>query len=93
MKRLLSILTVLAVLFTSTLSFAACPLNGFKKGLKDVVTSPAEVSDNLMAETKGAKFFPFAFAGGLLKGGFYMGKKIVTGVLEMVTSPLEVMKK
>ncbi len=70
-----------------------CSVNSFKKGLKDVITAPAEVSDHLMEETKDAEFFPFAFVGGLLKGSFYMGKQIVTGVLEMVSSPLESIKK
>ena len=93
MKRLITILTVLAVVTLAVPSFAACPLEGFKKGLKDVVTSPVQLSDNIMAETKDAKFFPFAFVGGLAKGLFYMGKQIVTGTLDIVTSPLEAVKK
>ena len=93
MKRMLSFLIVSAVLVMATPSFACPMMDKVKVGLKNVITSPAQVSDNLMAETKDAKFFPFAFAGGLLKGIFYMGKNIVTGTLDIVTSPLAYIKK
>ena len=76
----------------ATPSFAGSVVEKFKGGLKDVITSPEQVYDNLQAETKGAKFFPFAFIGGLAKGVFYMGKQIVTGTLDVVTSPLEAVK-
>ena len=89
MKRMLSFLTVFAVFAMATPSFAGSPVEKFKAGLKDVITSPQQVCDNLQAETKDAKFFPFAFVGGLAKGLFYMGKQIVTGTVEVVTSPLE----
>lgn len=93
MKRMLSFLTVLAVLAVTTPSFAGDMVEKFKGGVKDVMMSPMQVSDNVKAETKDAKFLPFALVGGLLKGGFYMGKKIVTGTLDIVTSPLELIKK
>ncbi len=94
MKRTLSFLIVAVVLIAFAVpSFAGSPVEKFKSGLKSVITSPAQISDNLMAETKNAKFFPFAFAGGLLKGVFYMGKNIVTGLVDIVTSPLEAVKK
>ena len=93
MKRVLSVLTVLAVLVMATPSFACPMMDKMQTGLKAIVTSPAQVSDNMTAETKDAKFFPFAFIGGLLKGGFYMGKQIVTGTLDIVTSPFAYIKK
>lgn len=65
----------------------------FQKGIKDVILSPLQVSDNVKAETTNAKFLPFALTGGFLKGTFYMAKKIVTGTLDVVTSPLEMMHK
>ena len=89
MKRMLSFLIVLAVFAMATPSFAGSPVEKFRKGLKDVVTSPGLVYDNLEAETKDAKFFPFAFVGGLAKGLFYMGKQLITGTLNVATSPLE----
>ena len=93
MKNMLSFLVVLVVCAVTTPSFAGSPVEKFKSGLKSVITSPAQVSDKLMEETKNAKFFPFAFVGGLLKGVFYMGKNIVTGLVDIVTSPLEGLKQ
>ncbi len=93
MKRMLSFLIVLVVCVAATPSFAGTVAGKFQDGLKSVITAPVQVSDKLMEETKNAKFFPFAFAGGLLKGVFYMGKNIVTGLVDIVTSPLEAVKK
>jgi len=93
MKRVLSFLIALVVCGTATPSFAGTVADKFQAGVKTVVMSPAQVSDKLMEETKNAKFFPFAFAGGLLKGVFYMGKDIVTGLVDIVTSPLEGLKQ
>ncbi len=39
-------------------------------------------------ETKDS-FLPFGFAGGLLTGAFYMGKKLVGGVVDVVTFPIK----
>ena len=91
MKRTLSLLTVLAVLVVAaTPSFAyPKPVEKLKGGVMAVVTSPLEIKDNAMAETKGAKFLPFALAGGLLKGTFYMAKKMVHGGLDIVTFPID----
>ena len=93
MKRILSVLIVLAVFVTAAPSFACPVLNKARQGLKDIITAPAAVSDNMTAETKDAKFFPFAFVGGFAKGLFYMAKQIVTGTLDIVTSPLQAIKK
>ncbi len=94
MKRTLSFLIAAVVLIAFAVpSFAGSRVEKFKSGLKSVVTSPAQVSDHLMAETKNAKFYPFAFAGGFLKGVFYMGKNIVTGLVDIVTSPFEGLKQ
>jgi len=65
----------------------------FQSGIRDVVMSPLQVSDNVKVETTNAKFLPFALVGGVLKGTFYMAKQMVTGTLDIVTSPLEMMHK
>jgi len=92
MKRMVSILIALAVVGLSVPSFAD-PVAKFNGGLKDVVMSPLQVSDNVKAETENAKFLPFALAGGILKGGFYMAKQIVTGTYAMITSPIDMIRK
>ena len=94
MKRILSFILILVVAVAFSVPSFACPvMNKAKDGLKDVITSPLVVKDHVMTETKDAKFLPFALAGGLIKGIFYMGKQIVTGTYAVVTSPLEMGKK
>ena len=90
MKRMVSVVVALAVIALSVPCFADTAMK-FKNGVKDVMMSPLQVSDSVKAETTNAKFLPFALAGGLLKGTFYMAKHIVTGTLDVVTSPLDMM--
>jgi hypothetical protein len=90
MKRTISLLIALAVI--STPCFADT-ITKFRGGIKDVVMSPLQVSDSVKTETTNAKFLPFALAGGLVKGSFYMAKQIVTGSLDVVTSPLDMIHK
>jgi len=90
MKRMISVLIALAVVSLSVPCFADTA-SKFKGGVREVMMSPLQVSDNVKAETTNAKFLPFALAGGFLKGSFYMAKHIVTGTLNIVTSPLDMM--
>jgi hypothetical protein len=92
MKRMVSFFIALALIAWVTVSFAGTA-EKFKGGFKDVIMAPLQVSNNVKTETTNAKFLPFALAGGLLKGGFYMAKQIVTGTLNMVTSPLDSIHK
>jgi len=92
MKRIVSILIAVAVVALAVPSFADT-VSKLQGGVKDVIMSPLQVSDNVKAETANAKFLPFALAGGFLKGTFYMAKQIVTGTLDVVTSPLEMIHK
>ena len=91
MKRTLSLFTALVVLVVAaTPSFAAPKsVEKLKGGVMAVVTSPLEIKNHAMAETKDAKFLPFALVGGLLKGTFYMVKKIVVGGLDILTFPID----
>jgi hypothetical protein len=88
MKRMVSFLIALAVVFLSVPCFADT-VSKLQGGIKDVILSPLQVSDNVKTETTNAKFLPFALAGGMLKGSFYMAKQIVTGTMDVVTSPLD----
>ena len=92
MKRKICFLIVCTLLVSNVPCFAGVAQQ-LKGGVRDVLMSPLQVSDNVKAETANAKFLPFALVGGLLKGSFYMAKKIVTGTLDVVTSPLEMMHK
>ena len=59
MKRLVSVIIALAVVTLSVPCFADTAQK-FQGGVKDVLTSPMQVSDNVKAETAHAKFLPFA---------------------------------
>jgi len=89
---MVSILIALSVVTLSASCFADTA-SKFKGGVKDVFMSPLQISDSLKTETTNAKFLPFAIAGGLLKGVFLMAKQIVTGTVNVITSPLEMMHK
>ena len=54
-------------------------------GIQQIVTSPLQVSDNIREETPKAKFKPIGAVGGTVKGGLYMGKQIVSGILTVLT--------
>jgi hypothetical protein len=88
MKYMFSVFLTLSFLTLSAPSFADTAKK-FQSGIKDVIMSPLQVSDNVKTETANAKFLPFALVGGLLKGSFYMAKKIVTGTVIVVTAPLD----
>jgi len=92
MKRAIFIFLVLSIVSLSDPSLASTAQT-FKGGVKDILTSPLQISDNVKAETANAKFLPFALVGGLLKGSFYMAKKVVTGTLTVVTAPLDMIHK
>ena len=88
MKRTLSIFTVMVLLASPVFAYPQ-PVEKIKGGLTKVVTSPLEVKDYTLAEYKNAKFMPFGLAGGMLKGTFYMAKKVVDGTIDVATFPLK----
>jgi hypothetical protein len=92
MKRILSVLIAVAVVGLSVPCFADT-VSKFQGGVRDVMMSPLQVSDNVKTETTNAKFLPFALVGGFMKGSFYMAKQIVTGTYAMVTSPIDMINK
>jgi hypothetical protein len=92
MKRMISFLIAIAMVALSMPAYADT-MQKFQGGIKDVMMSPLQVSDNVKTETTNAKFLPFALVGGILKGSFYMAKQIVTGTLDVVTSPLDMIRK
>lgn len=93
MKRTVSILTALVVFVALSVPCFANTSDRFQGGLKRVVTSPFQVSDNVRTEGSNAKFLPFGLTGGFLKGCFYMVKEIVGGTMDIVTSPIDSMHR
>jgi hypothetical protein len=92
MKRMVLLFCVLFLTIWAVPS-RANSAEKFQTGFKDVIMAPLQVSNNVKAETANAKFIPFALVGGLLKGSFYMAKQIVSGTLNIVTSPLDALHK
>ena len=88
MKKLIAVAVVFAVMVMFNAPVYA-GVDKIKTGLTDIVKSPLEIVDHTKAEYKDAKFKPFGLLGGLLKGSFYMGKKIVGGVVDVVTFPMK----
>ena len=92
MKRMLSSLIVVAVVALATPSFAHPTIDKARDGFKTVIMSPLQVRDHVKAESAKTPEL-LSIPGGLLKGVFYMGKDIVTGTLDVATSPLEMVRK
>ena len=91
MKRILSLMMVVTVVALATPSFAHPSIDKARDGFKTVIMSPLQVRDHVKGEAKTPYFI--SLPSGLLKGVFYMGKDIVTGTLDVATSPLEMVKK
>ena len=67
-------------------------LEKIKKGLQDIFTSPLEIKDAVITESKNTKIVPLGAVGGLLKGTVLMVKDIGTGFVEILTAPLDIKK-
>jgi hypothetical protein len=91
MKRTLSLLiaSVVVVAFAAPSFAYPRPVEKLKDGVTTVIKSPLEVKDHVMSEAKDGSFLPFSLTGGLLKGGFYMTKKVVEGAIDIATFPID----
>lgn len=63
-----------------------------KGGFETFFKSPMQVKDHIEAEYEASEFKPFGILGGLFKGTFYFGKDLVTGLVDVLTSPVELTK-
>ncbi len=87
MKKLIAVAVVFAVVGMFSAPVYA-GVDKLKSGVTDIVKSPLEIVDHTKAEVKDSTFKPFGLLGGLLKGTFYTGKKMVGGVVDVVTFPI-----
>lgn len=85
MKKFLSILLVVAIAACVTAPVYASMGEKFQGGIKTAFKSPLQVKDGVVEGWNDAKFKPIGAAGGLLKGLFYMGKDLVTGLFDAAT--------
>ena len=101
MKRMLSSVIIAVFIVGTGSCFAATPAvaptttpaTTATEGLKSIIMSPLQVSDNVKTEMHAAKFMPFGVVGGAAKGTFYMGKQIIDGVWSIVTIPYHMVVK
>ena len=91
MKRAIASAMVFAFVFFSTTSLFALPepIQKFKGGAKDVLTSPLEIPKYTMDEVKGSHYKPLGLIGGVMKGSAHMLTKAASGVADIVTFPLK----
>ena len=94
MKKNLSIfLTFMMIVMFASAGYAAVGQEKLAGGFKKIFESPIQLKDGIVNEYNAAKFKPFGVLGGALKGLFYTGKEVVTGLLEVVTFPEDFDKK
>ena len=93
MKRILSSLIMLVFIVGTSTCFAAYPAAEKVTGaVKDIISSPLLVTDNVKTEMHSAKFMPFGIVGGAAKGTFYMGKQVLDGAWTIVSTPYHMVK-
>lgn len=89
MKNIFAILMVMVVAaMLAAPSYAGCG-DRMKSGVEKFYKSPLQLKDNVINEYNASKFKPFGVIGGGLKGVIYMVKDAVTGVVEVVTCPVD----
>ena len=91
MKHMLSffIAAVVTVVFAVPSFAYPRPVEKLKDGVVAVIKSPLQIKEHAMAEAKDGSFLPFSLPAGLLKGGCYMVRDMVGGVLDIVTFPID----
>ena len=96
MKRAIRLLLVIVFVvgFTAPL-FAALPepVEKIKKNAMDILSIPYDIGKTANDEMQAAKFKPFGLLGGIGKGTVYGVKKAVHGAVDIVTLPLDFVKK
>ncbi len=93
MKRAIAFALAFAIIAFTTPSLAMSePVTKIKDGAISIISSPLEIVNHTKDELNASTFKPFGLMGGLLKGTVYSIKKLITGVVDIVTSPLHFVK-
>ena len=92
MKRILSCLFIVIILVAFTSPSYAAGWDKLKGGAEKFVKSPLQIKENVVSEYDAAKFKPLGIVGGLFKGLFYTGKEALTGLVDMLTFPVDIGK-
>ena len=90
MRKILTVFVLVALAVSFTTSFAYADAGEkLKAGLEKVVMSPKNLPDSIQEEYDVAEFKPWGLFGGLAKGTFYFGYDLVTGLVDIVTFPID----
>ena len=88
MKRMFCLLVVALVVLQASLSFAN-PSDRFQMGARHIFYSHKQIIEGLRTEPPKAKFVPFGYAGGVIKGTGFMARDIIQGIFEILTCVLD----
>ena len=89
MKSILSVVLAVLICFSTSIVFACSVVDAGAKILK----SPSHIYTSIVEETPKSKVFMLSFVGGALKGIFYMGKDVATGLYNLIVSPAKMSRK
>lgn len=78
---------MIAMTFTSPLYAAG--YEKAKAGAEKIVKSPVQIYDNIKGEYDSAGLNPFGLFGGLMKGLFFTGRDVVSGLVDILTFPVD----
>ena len=93
MKKALSLFAALAFIFTMAAPVYAtdlpAPVEKLADGTMDIVSSPLEIINHTKSEMDSADNMPFGLLKGLIESPFYVVKKAGSGVVSILTFPIE----
>ena len=84
MKKVIILLSIVALLFVANASYADSPLKKFGRGFSNIITCPLDVVDGIVDAHKENGVIA-ASTWGVMSGFFRMGGRALCGMYEMVT--------
>jgi len=88
MKRAFFWLILFVMILTNCSPSFAYSHDKFKRGAGHIFNSPGQIREGLRTEPEKSRFLPLGILGGIIKGAAFMSRDIISGVTEIVTSPL-----
>jgi len=85
MRRAVSLILVVMLVMVMAAPVFAGPVDKFKDGIEQFVTSPMNFVDNVKEEYEAAELKPLGAIGGAFKGVFYTLKDAGGGLINAVT--------
>jgi hypothetical protein len=93
MKKVLSVLIVFMLVMTMAAPVFADAGEKLKNGAEKFFKSPLQITDNIQSEYEASEFKPFGVFGGFIKGAAHMLIDAGTGLVDVLTFPIDFEKK